>query len=78
MQTKLASLREVLVGSVLTISTALIFNVTLLPLLIGVPVGFLLGAKVTFIYTAASLAIRFGVRRYYNADTHQYNQRLRK
>jgi len=66
-QTKMESLREVLVGSILSIAIALVFNVTLLPLMIGMPVSFVLGAKVTATYTAASLLIRFLVRRYYNA-----------
>ena len=66
-QTKLESLQEVLVGSTLTIATALIFNVTLLPWLLGVPISFIMGLKVTALYQVASVIIRFGVRRYNNA-----------
>ncbi len=66
-QTKLASLNEVLVGSVLNIAVALIFNVTLLPILIAAPVSFLMGLKVTAMYQVASVIIRFAVRRWNNA-----------
>ena len=66
-QTKLASLNEVLVGSTLSIATALVFNVTLLPLLLGTAVSFITGLKITALYQVSSVIIRFGVRRYNNA-----------
>jgi len=67
-QTKMASLNEVLVGSGLSIAVALVFNVTLLPLLIGAPVSFITGLKVTALYQVASVIIRFAVRRWNNAQ----------
>ncbi len=67
-QTKLESLKEVTVGSVLNVGVAFIFNLTLLPILMGVPVGLLLGLEVTAIYTGVSMLIRYLVRRYYNAQ----------
>ncbi len=75
-QTKMESFTEVLVGSALNIAAALIFNVTLLPVIIGMPVSFVLGAKVTASYTAISLLIRFSIRRYYNAKVQREVLRL--
>lgn len=75
-QTKMESFTEVLVGSALNIAVALIFNVTLLPMIIGMPVSFMLGAKVTASYTAISLLIRFSIRRYYNAKVQRKVLRL--
>lgn len=75
-QTKMESFTEVLVGSALNIAAALIFNVTLLPVIIGMPVSFVLGAKVTASYTAISLLIRFAIRRYYNAKVQREVLRL--
>lgn len=75
-QTKMESFTEVLVGSALNIAVALIFNVTVLPMILGMPVSFVLGATVTATFTAISLLIRFSVRRYYNAKVQREVLRL--
>ncbi len=77
-QTKLASLNEVLVGSGLSIAVALVFNVTLLPILIGAPVSFITGLKVTALYQVASVIIRFAIRRWNNAKIRRQMFELRR
>ena len=77
-QSRWESFTEILTGSSLNICVALIFNVTVLPWLIGMPVAFLLGAKITGIYTVASLAIRFGVRRFFNARVRRKVRKLQR
>lgn len=76
-QTKWESLTEVLIGTTFNVVLALVFNVTLLPLLIGVPIGFLLGAKVTALYTGISLLVRYYLRRYYNAKVRHQMRDMR-